>query len=119
MESRKTICSLLNQRNQLKSFIPKKKKKLISKIIYACLLILNFRKCLKKVSSCKSIKYRTRLNFTTKNDLNKELNEFEIKDLNYEKDRDNKVVNIETLDYNIPMCKIFFIIFVSNYILKI
>jgi hypothetical protein len=118
MESRKSICSLLNQRNQLKSFIPKKKKKLISKIIYDCLLILNFRKCLRKVSSCKSIKYSTRLNFTRKDYVNKELNEFEIKDMNYEKDPDNKVVNIETLDY-IPMCKIFFIIFVSNCILKI
>lgn len=60
---------------------------------------------MKKVSSCKSIKFNRKLNASSKKDLNKQFNQFQIKELDYEKEAESKVINIETLDY-VPMCNL-------------
>ena len=60
---------------------------------------------MKKVSSCKSIKLGRKLNVSSKKDLSKEFNQFPIKEFDYEKEAETKVINVETLDF-VPMCKI-------------
>jgi len=60
---------------------------------------------MKKVASCANLKFKKNDEEKSKNEFQK-LNKFYIKEFNHEReknDEENKIVNIETLDF-VPIC---------------